>query len=144
MFEKNYATGGGVPSPTSFFQSRYIQHQVMGLTLSGEINEFFWLGETPSSTNINVRQAPVAFNTTVGLFAFRLTNGAHDAEITLTLQIDGSSTTKVATIPASVGAGTFTEDTNVSVAALEQLTFIIEGGGGAGTTSLNGYSLEFQ
>ena len=126
---------------TGYTINRWCYIQSCNFNLNANIGEFFGFGQ-PSSLTINPRKNIVVINQILGRFVINMQSGAHDAAMTVTLDIDGTLTSRVITIPASGGAAILSDEGDTAITADSAFSYKIEGGGGAGNSAMMGYSQE--
>ena len=144
MFEKNYASGGGIPQPTSLIIHYWTQFQTTSFNLNSNIDEWMGLGVTSSLGTEGARASLVTRSIVLQDFSINITLGSHDAEITFTQVIDGLNTSRAITIPASAGAAIFRNEGSTPVIRDQTFSWKIEGGGGTGNTAMRGLSVDFS
>ena len=142
MFERQFTSNTTPPQPSSFLKQYYQLTSNSNFNLNTNIDEWFSFGAVVSQTTFNQRKNILIHQATLMTFLINLNSGLHDAEMTVTLDIDGSLTTRIITIPASGGAAILTETGSSPIAALSAFAYKIEGGGGTGNTAIMGYSQE--
>ena len=130
---------------TGYILSKALMTQNSNFALNANIGEFFGFGLSTSNSGENTRFNTSPMTTTLVNFLINLSSGAHDAVMTITLSVDGTDdATRVITIPASGGAAILSMSGSTPVEIGTTTSYHIEGGGGAGTTSMKGYSQEFN
>ena len=110
-------------------------------SLQNEIDEYYTWGTTGPSASSTQKFYRSMFPITICRWFVQIATGAHDAEITETIQIELSATTKIITIPASAGSAQYINTDILSMLQDDTLAFKNEGGGGTGSTVLQGYWL---
>ncbi len=139
MFERQFTSNSTPQQPSTFITGHWCYIQSSNFNLNANIGEFFSFGNTSSGT-INTRKNVVVINQTLRTFMVNLNTGTHDAEMTITLGIDATPTTRIITIPASAGAAIYTQEGSTLLNALSFFAYEIEGGGGAGNSAIMSWS----
>ena len=119
--------------------------QNRNIVLNTNINEFYTIGTAAPNSNEEQRQALIDYPIIYAVYRCSTDDGAHDAEIVCTCQVNAlaSVPAKVITFPASGGAAIFTDTNHLPLTTDDLLAWEITGGGGAGTTTIRAESWSF-
>lgn len=121
----------------------YTQMQSSNFNLNTGIGQFWGFGANGSNAIEDARSNILPRQCTLRRLTIFIGFGNHDAIITFTVRETGVSTAKLITIPASAGVANYNDDTDEVLIENSRLAYLVGGGGGAGNTTMNGFSQEF-
>jgi len=88
--------------------------------------------------------SPIIRNCVARRFTVNSTTGLNVNPITVTLRINKVNSVKVLTMPALGGVAFINDDSLLAIAGGVEISYILEGAGGAGTAFVNGWGQEFS